>query len=363
LTKNKYVELRKKRLKEREERFRKERERIRQLKEKEQALRLKKWSDLVARRREIEKQLLEKTRLEKERQEKAKAALCGVKKTLEETESKASICASETMKKINELLMDADQSFEFKDYEKTVVLSHEITELLEKARLEALKEAEPKEKRRAEGGKYFYCVMPCSEEKSFGQIGMNDEGVYTITYRDISAVVSDSPITDYEMTEDNVRRHEAVLRQLMECHTVVPVEFGTTIKNEKILERLLTKAYESTRECLRLVDTMVELGVKVVLNGDIMFADPEKRKENASDILGSLSAIAKQAVAGDLFSDRLILNTSFLVHRKDIEAFSNEVARLQGKYPMFKLLYSGPWPPHNFVYIKIGTEGMEISKR
>jgi len=356
LTKEKYVELRKKRLKEREERFRIERERIRQLKEKEQALRLKKWSELVARRREIERSLLEKTRLEEERREKAKGALCGVKKALEEIERKASIYVPETMKKINEMLMDADKSFESTDYEKTFKLSHEITELLEKARLEALKKAEEK-------GKYFYCVIPCNEEKSFGQIGMNDEGVYTIPYRDIAAVVSDSPVMDYEMTEDNIRRHEAVLRQVMECHTVVPVEFGTTIKNEKILGRLLTKAYEPTRECLRLVDNMVELGVKVVLNGDIVFADIEKRKENASDILASLSTIAKQAVAGDLFSDRLILNTSFLVNKKDIEVFSNEVARLQEKYPMFKLLYSGPWPPHNFVYIKIGTEGMEISKR
>jgi len=359
LTKEKYIELRKKRLREREERFRRERERIRKLKEKEQILRLKKWNELVARRREIEKLTLERTRLEEERREKAKDALCGVKKAVEEIERKASIYAPETMKKINEMLMDADKSLESADYEKTVKLSHEITELLEKTRLEALKKAEKKEKE----GKYFYCAIPCNEEKSFGQIGMNDEDVYTIPHRDIAAVVSDSPMMDYEMTEDNIRRHEAVLRQVMENHTVVPVEFGTTIKNERILRRLLTKAYEPTRECLRLVDNMVELGAKAVLNGDIVFADPEKRKEYASDVLGSLSTIAKQAVAGDLFSDRLILNTSFLVNKKDIEAFSNEVARLQEKYPMLKLLYSGPWPPYNFVYIKIGIDGMEISKR
>jgi hypothetical protein len=363
LTKGKYIELRQKRLREREERFRKERERIRRLKEQERALKLKKWIELVAHRREVEKPLLDKTRLEEERQEKAKDALRGVKEAVEEIKRKTPFHVPETMKRINEVLMDADKSFESTDYEKTVELSHEITKLLEKADLEAFEKADKKEKRRKEGGKYFYCVIPWNEEKSFGQIGINDEQVYTIPCRDVAALVSDSPMVDYEMTEDNIRRHEAVLRQVMECHTVVPVEFGTTIKNERILRRLLTKAYEPTRECLRLVGDMVELGAKAVLNREIAFADPEKRKEYASDILGSLSAIAKQGVAGDLFSDRLILNMSFLVSKKDIEVFSSEVARLQEKYPMLKLLYSGPWPPYNFVYIKVGTEGMEISKR
>jgi hypothetical protein len=58
----------------------------------------------------------------------------------------------------------------------------------------------------------------------------------------------------------------------------------------------------------------------------------------------------------------LILNASFLVNKGDINAFSNEVARLQKKHPLLKLLYSGPWAPYNFVYIKIGAEGVEITK-
>jgi hypothetical protein len=149
----------------------------------------------------------------------------------------------------------------------------------------------------------------------------------------------------------------------MENHTVVPVEFGTMVRNEKILGCLLTKACEPTRECLRLVDSMVELGVKAVLNRDIVFADPEKRKEYASDILASLGTIAKQAVAGDLFSDRLVLNASFLVNKEDINTFSNEVMSLQEKHPMLKLLYSGPWAPYTFVSIKIGADGMETTKK
>ena len=228
---------------------------------------------------------------------------------------------------------------------------------------ELAKWSEEKEGRGNTQGKYFYGVTLCSEGKSFGHIGMNDGEVHTIPYRDIAAIVSDLPMKDYEITEDNTRRHIEVLRQIMESHTVIPAEFGTTIKNEKILKHLLTKSYDPTRKCLQLVDNMVELGVKAVLNSDIGFADLEKRKECVSDILGTLITVAKQSATGNLFTDRLILNTSFLVNKGDVDAFSDKVESMQEKYPMLRLLYSGPWPPHNFVYIKIGIQGIEINKK
>jgi len=355
MTKEKYEELRKKRFKEREERFKRERERIKEQRARTREIRLKKWAELAIRKKRIDEQLLEE----------ARNAIRNVKTALKEVQekTKVSLYVPEISKKIDEMLTDVDKSFDLADYEKAIQLSFEIKELLEKARLEALRKAEEKEGRRKEEGKYFYCVIPCGEEKSFGSIGMNNDEVYTIPYRDVATVVSDSPMKDYELTEDNTRRHEEALRKVMKEHTVVPVEFGTVIKNERILSRLLRKAYNPTRECLGLVDNMVELGVKAVLNEDIVFVDHEKRKECISDILGSLNTRAKQAVMGDLFSDRLVLNASFLVNKEDIDAFSKEVTSLQEKYPMLKLLYSGPWAPYNFVYIRIGAEGMEITKK
>jgi len=357
MTEKKYEELRKKRFKEREERFKRERERI---KEQNLLLQQRKWAE-AERRKRIKARLLWGKKVE---QEKTREAIRSTRMIVEEIEkkAKASLYVPEITKKINEMLTEADKSFDLAEYEKAVQLSLEIKELAEKARLEASRRAEEKRKRREEEAKYLYCVIPFSKEKSFGNIGVNNSEVYTIPYRDVAAVVSDSPMKDYELTEDNTRRHEAVLRQVMEEHTLVPVEFGTTIKNERILRRLLRKAYDPARECLKLVDNMVELGVKGILDKDIVFVENEKRKECISDILGSLNTRAKQAVMGDLFSDRLFLNASFLVNKEGMNAFSNEVTSLQEKYPMLKLLYSGPWAPYNFVYIKIGAEGIEISK-
>jgi galactokinase len=210
--------------------------------------------------------------------------------------------------------------------------------------------------------KYFYCVVPCGKKKNFGQIGMNDSEVYTLPYNDIAAVISDSSLKEYELTEEYATRHEEVIRHLMEERAVVPVEFGTLIKNEKILTRLMAKTYDPVKACLKLVDNAVELGVKVVLSKESMF-DNSRRKEYVSDILGSLKTKAKHVVIGDLFSDRLILNVAFLVNKDNIDAFSDEVMILQEKYFNLKFLYSGPWAPHNFVYIKIGAKGVEITKK
>lgn len=374
MTKEKYVKLRKKRLKDRDERLKKQRERIKAQREKERATRLRKWAQLAARKRKIEQQLekarleqlrQKKARLEEEKRKKAKETISSVRAAVEEAEKKTklSLFVPKSMKEISEMLTDAEKGIESADYAKTIKLTFEIKELVQKARLEASRKTEEKRRRRKKEAKYLYCVIPDCEEKGFGSIGINDKEVYTIPYREVAAVVSDSPMKDYETTEDNMRRHETALRQVMKDHTVVPAEFGTVIKNERVLTHLLKKAYDPARECLKLVDNMAELGVKAVLNDDIVFAAPEKKKECISDILTSLNTTAKQAVTGEIFSDRLLLNASFMVKKQDIDRFSKEVTSLQEKYPMLKLLYSGPWAPYNFVHIKIGTEGMEITKK
>jgi|GEM_PF-1199736 len=473
MIREKYVELRKKRLKERDERLERQRKRVRVQREKELAKRLTKWAELGARRRRIEDQLenarleqerLERARLKEEKREKARDAIESARTAVEtvEKEVEASVYVPELLTKISQMLADADESsrsanyekamtlsydveelvekarlessrrveeeerkrkieeqlllekkleeeirekakeaigsartavgeakdktklsiytpriskkidamltdaeksFDLADYEKAIKLSFGIRELVEEAKLEASRKAEEKRERRKREAKYFYCVVPFSKEKSFGNLGLNNREVYTIPYRGVAAVVSDSSMKDYELTEDHTRKHEAVLRQVMEEHTAVPVEFGTVLKDERILKRLLTKAYNPTSECLNLVDNMVELGVKTILNKDIVYVDPKKRKECVSDILISLNTGAKQAVMRELFSDRLVLNASFLVNKEEIDAFSDKVTKLQEKYPMLKLLYSGPWAPYNFVHIKVGAEGIEITKK
>lgn len=120
----------------------------------------------------------------------------------------------------------------------------------------------------------------------------------------------------------------------------------------------MKKANKTLKEGFKLVEGKVELGVKAVLRRGVN-PQPKKRGEYAVDIAESLQNVSEQLKHGGLFSRRLLLNTSFLVVKNNIDTFSSEMERLVTKYEKdLKFLYSGPWAPYNFIYIRIGKEGM-----
>jgi hypothetical protein len=208
-----------------------------------------------------------------------------------------------------------------------------------------------------ESGKYLYAIIFNNGEANFGKIGILDEEVYVIQYGGLAGVVSDTEKGEYELTEANAKRHNEVLRLLLESNTVIPAEFETVLQSGKVLKQLLEKAGTRITEALRFVENCVELGVKGVIRKDL--ADTQNDLK-ATEILEPLKCLAIKSVSGELFSDRLLFNESFLVKKDSIPSFSEEVARLRSMYPMVKLLYSGPWAPYNFIHIRIGKDGIEL---
>ncbi|MCG2825847.1 MAG: GvpL/GvpF family gas vesicle protein [Thermoplasmatales archaeon] len=226
----------------------------------------------------------------------------------------------------------------------------------------------PEKPKKHEEGKYVYGIIPSTgRERSFGNIGIEKNRVYTINYKDIAAVVSDAPVKEYSVTEDYTRKHEKVARTVLKNHSVVPAAFGQVFKNQKILRVLMRKAYKTLKESMKLVDNKTELGVKAILSKEIAESLDEKKKKQfekkATEIFKKLNKNADESVKGRLFSNRLILNSSFLVDKRKIKGFSKEIETLSKKYRDMKISYSGPWPPYSFVYIKIGTKGIETGRK
>jgi hypothetical protein len=283
---------------------------------------------------------------------KAKALLASVE------ESRAPVYVPEIPHKAKDTLEEAEENLLIKNYSGAVDLTSEIRERLEKT-----KDSIRMNMREKERGRYLYGVIPYDGEKSFGYMGLDTSEVYTIPFRDISSVVSPSPMKEYDLTEENAMKHQAVIRQVTGEHPVVPAEFGTVIKDETILKNLMTKSYRAIKECIKLIDGKVELGLKAVLKRDQNLT-PIERNEITKAILDALKEKAEQLVKGNLFTNRLLLNVSFLVEKRRVDEFSLEVEGLEEKYAdKLDLLYSGPWAPYNFVYIKIGAEGMSLKRK
>lgn len=181
------------------------------------------------------------------------------------------------------------------------------------------------------------------------------EHVYTVDYNSLSAVVSDIDTTDPERTDDAVEAHNDVLQRVLQYdggQTVVPMSFGMGFKNSRTLKGVLRGAQRALRSALNDIDGTVELGVKVISSGDGDASD-ETTQANITD---RLSEVSINETENDLFTDRLIVNKSYLVDREHRDDFDAAIDEIQSAHDGVMIQYTGPWPAYSFVDIHIGAD-------
>jgi hypothetical protein len=251
-----------------------------------------------------------------------------------------------------------------------------------------------------EGGKYVYCIIRSSEERDFGTIGIGGEGkrVYTVRYKDLGAVVSDTPIRIYDPTRENVLAHEFVNETVMRDFTVIPMSFGTIFRTREDIVELVKSTYKALEDVLDKMKDKIEFGLKVLWDRDAAVARIEEEHEeirrlkqeiegNAQsstyfarmqlgrlvesaleesantyvvDIHESLKPVAVASRSNKPIGDRMILNAAYLVDRARESNFDAVVKELSQKYEhLLSFKYTGPWPPYNFVNIKLRLERAE----
>lgn len=169
----------------------------------------------------------------------------------------------------------------------------------------------------------------------------NSTEVYTVEYQSLAAVVSDIDTTDPDRTDEDVEAHNDVLQRVLKYdggRTIIPMSFGMAFKNTRTLKGVLRGARPALQSTLNDIEGTVELGVKVISTGD------EGRSQDVqSDIAETLSAVSINETENDLFSDRLILNKSYLVSRSERGAFDDAIDDVQESYDKrFTVQYTGP---------------------
>ena len=248
----------------------------------------------------------------------------------------------------------------------------------------------------ATDGKYVYCIIRHQALREFGEIGIGGSArVYTVHHGELAAVVSDTPIVIYDPTRENVLAHEFVNETVMREFTVIPMSFGTVFRSEEDVKQLLRSTYETFTDVIEKMKDKIEFGVQIRWDRDraietITCEDEEIRKlkdeitRNAASStyfarmqLGRLIEVALEDSAGRYVStvheelkrvsvasrsnkvigDRMIMNAAFLVNRTAEKPFDDAVKDLSRRYEhLLAFKYTGPWPPYNFVNIKLKLE-------
>ncbi|MBV0926056.1 GvpL/GvpF family gas vesicle protein [Halomicroarcula limicola] len=182
-----------------------------------------------------------------------------------------------------------------------------------------------------------------------------ESDVYTVSHRTHAAVVSDIDTLDPEESDENARAHDDVLREVMTAgdgRAVVPMRFGMVFESERALKNVLRNSRAELTGSLRRAAGHEEVGIKVLVPEDGV-ADADSVRES---IETELADHAADVADGDLFSDRLLLNNSYLVERDERESFDDAVDAVREAHPDLTVQYSGPWAPYSFVDFHIKAE-------
>ena len=249
-----------------------------------------------------------------------------------------------------------------------------------------------------EEGVYIYCINELKEPLSFGAIGIGGRGdeAYTVPFRDIGAVVSNSPVKKYPVAREYLISHERVVEEVMKTHTVLPVRFATIAENVEKVRLILEREYHKFIDLLKTMQGKKELGLKILFQEEVVYKEiiennddikalkeciaplpPEKsyyqrmeigrmveaalQKERdfyKDDALRRLSPLCEQIRINTAYGEMMIMNAAFLVAQEREEEFDREVQGLADRYnDKVRFKYVGTLPPFNFVNLVISMGG------
>ncbi|MCX6054971.1 MAG: GvpL/GvpF family gas vesicle protein [Chloroflexi bacterium] len=217
--------------------------------------------------------------------------------------------------------------------------------------------------------------------------GLENAPVSQLVVGKIAGVFASLPsgITPTSLTvdEENLWKHESVLEVLMLDHSLLPLRYGTFFENTSELLDLLEKKYDRFAADLLRVEGCVELSLhlkypeetllqsvlpessqeilqKPTINGkEYMQTLMNKRnQENATqlklttefrDLLEKLNLMVIESTQSITLDPLPNLKAAFLIHKKNLPDFQQEVETLSNSRKDLKFALTGPWPPYSFI--------------
>lgn len=246
-------------------------------------------------------------------------------------------------------------------------------------------------------GRYVYGIIETDNAQSFGKTGIGGTGevVYTVHHGDVAAVVSKTTVFIFDPTRENALAHEHVIETVMKTHTIIPMSFGTVFRTDDDIRQVLKSIYPSLKDVLKQMSGKLEFGLKVTWDREKVIEElkrdheeihrfhmeltrkhlqstyfarmqlgrmidkalAEHAAEYVRQIYDTLRGVCVASRDNKPIGDKMIMNAAFLIQREreaEFDAAVNKIAHKLSDRLNFK--YTGPWPPYNFVNIRLKLE-------
>jgi len=252
-------------------------------------------------------------------------------------------------------------------------------------------------------GRYIYGIANGGVIEELGQIGIEDNQVYTIPYRDICAVVHACDAEPYASNDNELVKmwagaHQRVLDEAKKRFgTVIPMGFDTIIRPQngathpdQVVKDWLREDYDRLLNIMENIKGRDEYGVQVFYDPSVISTQISKLSEEVKQIKAEIAtsspgmaymyrqklekAIKSQIekLADEWFRDFygrikihseyiiveenkkagrekvMLINFSCLVAKEKVEGLGAELEGINNTEG-FSVRFSGPWPPYSFV--------------
>ncbi|MFC1613087.1 GvpL/GvpF family gas vesicle protein [Patescibacteria group bacterium] len=253
-------------------------------------------------------------------------------------------------------------------------------------------------------GKYIYCIINKEGDRNFDFSGINNRELTLFRYKDIVAVVSSSPVINFDRLDKkelmrHIAVHQKVNEELMKAYdVVVPMTFGIIAPNTDEVKHILERAYIQFKAALNNIGGKVEFAVQVyceqqeLLALTMMNPKVQKLREEASlrkgilampiklklgkliheniatykqaymrEIQVFLNSLANDSTSNKLIEDDMIANFSFLIDENTESELDRKMQELGKKYEgKLRFKYVGPMPAYSFVNINLSLGNFEL---
>ena len=252
-------------------------------------------------------------------------------------------------------------------------------------------------------GRYLYCIADSSEAVSLGNIGIEENEVYSIPYKDLCAVVHNCPATPYESEDKEIVKEWVIAHQKVvdaaweKLGTLIPIGFDTIIQGnaavepEENMKKWLGDDYDNLKAKIEKVRDRAEYGVQLfwdrkTIAKKVSDESPEikalneeiksKPKGVAYMYRQKLEALLRKELeerADRYFKEfygkitphvddvhvektkktededkQMLLNLSCLLPKEGSKGLGEELEQIEA-LEGFSVRYTGPWPPYSFV--------------